>query len=239
MFDFCVREMLNKSAPRRMAVLRPLKLVIENFPEGHVETLTAANHPDDPQAGSREITFTREIFVEQDDFMEEPPRKFFRLSPGREVRLRYAFFVTCREVVKNEAGDVVELRCTYDPASRGGNSPDGRKVQATLHWVSATEAVPAEVRLYNPLFMSPSPGAEGDLLADLNPDSLEVLTGCLVEPSLADLAEGEAVQFERTGYFCADPDSTPGRLVFNRTTALRDGWAKAQGSNNPPGPIRR
>ena len=229
LFDHCVRELLNRTAARRMAVLRPLKLVIENFSEGEVESLSAANHPDDPEAGTRTLRFAREIYVEADDFMEAPPKKFFRLSPGREVRLRYAYFVTCRAVVKDALGAVVELRCTYDPASRGGNSPDGRKVQATLHWVAAIDAVPAEVRLYNPLFLSANPMAGGNAIADLNADSLEVLTGCLVEPALAE-ASG-TVQFERCGYFCPDPDSAPGSLVFNRTTPLRDGWAKAQGSN--------
>jgi glutaminyl-tRNA synthetase len=179
------------------------------------------------------VTFGREIWVERDDFMEDPPKKFFRLSPGREVRLRYAYFITCREVVKDAQGEVVELRCTYDPASRGGNSSDGRRVQATLHWVSAADAVAAEVRLYNPLFARPDPGADGDVFADLNPDSLEVLRGALVEPALAELGEGEAVQFERQGYFCPDPDSRPGALVFNRTVGLRDSWAKESGRNAP------
>ena len=177
MFEHAVREELNRTAPRRMAVLRPLKIVIENYPEGQSEELEAVNHPDDPAAGTRRIPFGREIYVEREDFMENPPKKFFRLSPGREVRLRYAYFITCREVVKNAAGEVVELRCTYDPATRGGNAPDGRKVQATLHWVSAAHAVPAEVRLYNPLFTRPDP-ERADFAADLNPNSLEVLTGC-------------------------------------------------------------
>jgi glutaminyl-tRNA synthetase len=228
-FDFSIRELLNRTAPRRMAVLRPLKLVIENWPEGRTETLDAINNPEDSLAGIRPITFGRELFIERDDFMENPPKKFFRLSPGREVRLRYGYFVTCREVVKNTAGDVVELRCTYDPATRGGNSPpDGRKVQATLHWVAAADAMPAEVRLYNHLFARPDPGADGDIMADLNPESLEVLRGCLVEPGLADASVGEPVQFERQGYFCPDPDTAPGRLVFNRTVGLRDTWAKVQ-----------
>jgi glutaminyl-tRNA synthetase len=227
-WEHAVRETLNRTAPRRMAVLRPLKLVIENWPEGVSTTLDAVNNPEDPSAGTREVTFGREIFIECDDFMENPPRKFFRLAPGREVRLRYAYFVTCREVVKDAAGEVVELRCTYDPATHGGNAPDGRRVQATLHWVAAADAVPAEVRLYEQLFARPDPGAEGDVMADLNPDSLEVVPGCLVEPALASAPVGEAVQFERTGYFCLDPDSTPGRLVFNRTVGLRDTWAKVQ-----------
>ena len=227
MFDFSVREVLNKSAWRRMAVLRPLKIVIENYPEGQTEELEAVNHPDDPSAGTRRIRFGRELYVEREDFMENPPKKFYRLSPGREVRLRYAYFVTCREVVKNDAGEVVELRCSYDPATRGGNAPDGRKVQATLHWVSAADAVPAEVRLYNPLFATPEPNA-ADFAADLNPGSLEVLTDCRLEPALAGANAEGAVQFERQGYFFRDPDSAPGRLVYNRTVGLRDTWAKVQ-----------
>jgi glutaminyl-tRNA synthetase len=228
LFDHAVREVLNPIAPRRLAVLRPLRVVIENYPEGDSEQLSAANHPDDPEAGRRPIRFGRVLYVERDDFMEHPPKKFYRLSPGREVRLRYAYFITCREAVKDASGEVVELRCTYDPASRGGNSPDGRKVQATLHWLSAEDARPAEIRLYHPLFTRPDPGAEGDVMADLNPDSLEVLTGCLVEPALAELRPGETVQFERTGYFCADPDSRPEHPVFNRTVGLRDSWAKVR-----------
>ena len=229
MLDSAIRDTLNPIAPRRMAVLRPLKLIIENYPDGQTETLEAINHPDDPSLGLRPITFARELYVEQEDFMESPPKKFYRLSPGKEVRLRYGYYVTCREVVKDETGAVTALRCTYDPETRGGNAPpDGRKVQATLHWVAAADAIPAEVRLYSHLFTRPNPGADGDVMADLNPDSLEVLTGCLVEPSLASAAAGEAVQFERTGYFCADPDSTAERLVFNRTVGLRDTWAKVQ-----------
>ena len=227
MFDFSVREVLNKSAWRRMAVLRPLKIVIENYPEGQTEELEAVNHPDDPSAGTRRIRFGRELYVEREDFMENPPKKFYRLSPGREVRLRYAYFVTCREVVKNDAGEVVELRCSYDPATRGGNAPDGRKVQATLHWVSAADAVPAEVRLYNQLFATPEPNA-ADFAADLNPGSLEVLTDCRLEPALAGANAEGAVQFERQGYFFRDPDSAPGRLVYNRTVGLRDTWAKVK-----------
>ena len=229
MFDHAVREHLNRAAPRRMAVLRPLKLVIENYPEGQVEDLDAVNNPEDTSSGTRRIPFAREIYVEAADFMENPPKKFYRLSPGREVRLRYAYLVTCRAVVKNAAGEVVELRATYDPASRGGNAPDGRKVQATLHWVSAAHAVPAEVRLYEHLFARPDPGAGGDVFADLNPASLERLRDCRLEPSLTAAAVGEAVQFERNGYFCADTTSRPDRLVFNRTIALRDSYAKAGG----------
>jgi glutaminyl-tRNA synthetase len=232
-YEHAVRDVLNKTAQRRMAVLRPLKLVIENYPEGQTETLEAMNNPEDPAAGTRPVSFGREIFVERDDFMEDPPRKFFRLAPGREVRLRSAYFVTCREVVKDAAGTVTELRCTYDPATRGGDSPDGRRVQATLHWVSAADALPAEVRLYSTLFARPDPGGAngGDVMADLNPDSLEVLRDCLLEPALASAPVGEAVQFERLGYFCADPDSAPAHLVFNRTVGLRDTWAKL---NAPP-----
>jgi len=202
--------------------------VIENYREGQSEEVEAVNHPEDPAAGTRRIRFGRELFIERDDFMEDPPKKFFRLAPGREARLRYAYFVTCREAVKNAAGEVTELRCTYDPATRGGNSPDGRKVQATLHWVSATDAVPAEVRLYNPLLSRPDPSG-GDFAADLNPKSLEVIADARVEPALAGKNSDEAVQFERQGYFCRDPDSKPDRPVFNRTVGLRDTWAKVSG----------
>jgi glutaminyl-tRNA synthetase len=229
MFDFSVREVLNKTAPRRMAVLRPLKVVIDNYPEGASEELDAVNNPEDPAAGTRRLRFSRELYVERDDFMEDPPKKFYRLSPGREVRLRYAYFITCRKVVKNSAGEVVELRCTYDPATRGGNTPpDGRKVQATLHWVSAADAVSAEVRLYNQLFNRPEPDA-GNFAADLNPTSLEVLDHAKLEPALAADNAAEPVQFERQGYFVRDRDSQPGRLVFNRTVGLRDTWAKVSG----------
>ena len=228
MLDAAIRDTLNPIAPRRMAVLRPLKLIIENYPEGQTETLEARNHPDNPEAGMRQVTFGRELYVEQDDFMETPPKKFYRLSPGKEVRLRYGYLVTCQSVEKDESGAVVALRCIYDPASKGGNAPDGRKVQATLHWVAAADAVPAEIRLYSHLFNRPDPGADGDALADLNPDSLEVLGGCLAEPALASAVVGEAVQFERTGYFALDPDSRADRLVFNRTVGLRDTWAKVQ-----------
>jgi glutaminyl-tRNA synthetase len=228
MFDFSVREVLNRTALRRMAVLRPLKIVIENYPEGRFEELEAANHPDDPTTGSRRIRFGRELYVERDDFMENPPKKFYRLSPGREVRLRYAYFVTCREAVKNAAGEVIELRCTYDPQTRGGNAPDGRKVQATLHWVCAADAIPAEVRLYNQLFARPDPNV-ANFAADLNPNSLEVLKDCKLEPAAAGANSEAPMQFERQGYFYRDPDSAPGRLVFNRTVGLRDTWAKVQG----------
>ena len=229
MFEHAVREHLNKSAMRRMAVLRPLTLTITNYPSGQIEELDAVNNPEDPAAGARRIKFGSELYIEQEDFSEDPPPKFFRLAPGREVRLRFAYLVTCRDVVKNGAGEVSELICTYDPASRGGNAPDGRKVRATLHWVAAADSLPAEIRLYNPLFTRPDPGAGGDFFADLNPHSLETLTG-RVEPALAMAAIGDAVQFERQGYFCLDPDSRPDRLVFNRTVGLRDSWAKARGA---------
>jgi glutaminyl-tRNA synthetase len=225
MLDFSIREHLNKTAERRMAVLRPLKVVIENYPEGQSEELEALNHPDNPAAGTRRLRFSRELFIERDDFMENPPKKFFRLSPGAEVRLRYAYFITCREFGKDANGEVVELRCTYDPATKGGNAPDGRKVKATLHWLSADASLPAEVRLYNPLFMRASPEI-GNFAAEMNPTSLEVIAGARVEPALAATHSGAAVQFERQGYFCPDPDSTPERLVFNRTVGLRDTWAK-------------
>jgi len=227
-FEHPIRELLNKTAPRRMGVLRPLKIVITNYPEGQSEQLEAVNNPEDAAAGTRLIPFARELYVEREDFMENPPKKFYRLSPGKEVRLRYAYFVTCQEVVKDAAGEVVELRCTYDPATRGGNAPDGRKVQATLHWVTVQHSVPAEVRLYNQLFTRPDPGAAGDVFTDLNPDSLERLSGARVEPALATEASETPVQFERMGYFFRDPDSQPGALVFNRTIGLRDSWAKAQ-----------
>ena len=228
MFEHAIRERLNKTATRRMAVLRPLKLIIENYPVGASEELDAVNNPEDPAGGTRRIRFGRELYIERDDFMEDPPKNFYRLSLGREVRLRYAYFVTCREVVKNAAGEVIELVCTYDPATRGGNAPDGRKVRTTLHWVSAAHSLPAEVRLYNPLFTRPDPGAEGDFMGDLNPRSLEVLTESRVEPALAAAILAEPIQFERQGYFCLDPDSSPTGLIFSRTVGLRDSWAKAQ-----------
>jgi glutaminyl-tRNA synthetase len=232
MFEHAIREVLNKSALRRLAVLRPLKVVIENYPEGQSEELDAVNHPDDPAAGTRRIRFGRELYIEQDDFMESPPKKFFRLSPGTEVRLRYAYFITCREVKKNAAGEVVELICTYDPATKGGNAPDGRKVKATMHWVSAADAVTAEVRLYNPLFSKPDPSAS-EFAADLNPNSLEVLPDAKLEPALAAGNAPEPVQFERQGYFVRDQDSAPGKPVFNRTVGLRDTWAKVSAGGSP------
>jgi glutaminyl-tRNA synthetase len=228
MFEHAIRDELNRTALRRMAVLRPLKVVIENYPEGRTEELEAANHPDDPAAGTRRIRFGRELWIEQDDFMESPPKKFFRLSPGAEVRLRYAYFITCREVKKNADGQVVELACTYDPATKGGNAPDGRKVKATMHWVSAADAVTAEVRLYNPLFLKPDPSAS-NFAADLNPNSLEAVPDAKLEPALAGGNAPEPVQFERQGYFVRDPDSGPGKPVFNRTVGLRDTWAKVSG----------
>jgi glutaminyl-tRNA synthetase len=229
MFEHAIREVLNARALRRMAVLRPLKVVIENYPEGQVEELEAINHPDNAAAGTRTVRFARELYVERDDFMENPPKKFFRLSPGREVRLRYAYFITCREAVKGANGEVMELRCTYDPATRGGNAPDGRKVQGTIHWVSAADAVTAEVRLYNQLFAKPEPDM-ANFAAELNPDSLEVLSGAKMEPALAADNSPDAVQFERMGYFARDKDSGPGRPVFNRTVGLRDTWGKVQGA---------
>jgi len=231
MLEFSIREHLNKTAQRRMAVLRPLKVVIENYPEGAGEELEAVNHPEDPAAGTRRIRFGRELFIEHDDFMENPPKKFFRLSPGTEVRLRYAYFITCREVKKNAAGKIIELRCTYDPATKGGNAPDGRKVKATMHWVSAADSVPAEVRLYNPLFTKANPDP-GNFAAEIDPNSLDILGDARVEPSLATSNSDSAVQFERQGYFCPDRDSTPQRLVFNRTVGLRDTWAKVAGSGS-------
>jgi len=229
MLEHCVRNVLNKTALRRAAVLRPLKVVLENYPEGQVEDVDAINNPENAAAGTRKVPFSRELYIERDDFMEDPPKKFYRLAPGREVRLRYAYFITCREVVKDEAGEIVELRCTYDPATRGGDAPDGRRPRATLHWVSASHGLPAEVRVYNHLFTRPDPGAEGDFLADLNPESLEVLEGAVVERSLAEIPAGETVQFERLGYFSVDPDSSAEQPVFNRTVTLRDTWARIQG----------
>lgn len=228
MLEFSIREVLNRTAQRRMAVLRPVKVVIENYPEGQTEMLEAVNHPDDPAAGTRQIAFGRELYIEREDFMEDPPKKFFRLSPGKEVRFRYAYFIKCHEVVKDGSGEIVELRCTYDPATRGGNAPDGRKVKATIHWVSAAHAVKAEVRVYSPLFNKPDPDAS-NFVADLNPDSLEVLTDAWIEPSIAESNSAEPMQFERQGYFTRDADSRPGHPVFNRTVGLRDTFAKEVG----------
>jgi glutaminyl-tRNA synthetase len=228
MLEYSVRDLLNRTAQRRLAVLDPLKVVIEDYPKDTVEEMDVPNNPEDPGAGTRLVPFGRELWIERDDFMEEPAPKFFRLAPGREVRLRSAYFITCREVLKDAQGRVIELRCTYDPASRGGAAPDGRRPKATLHWVSAAHAVPAEVRLYGHLFQSADPMAAEDLFADLDPASETVLVDCMLEASLADLPAGETVQFERLGYFVADPDSRRGAPVFGRTVTLKDTWAKVQ-----------
>jgi len=231
LLEHCIRQDLNKRAPRVMGVLRPLKAVIDNYPEGLVEEMECINNPEDPSMGTRQVPFSRVLYIERDDFREDPPKKWFRLAPGREVRLRYAYYVTCVHAIKNERGEVVELHCTYDPETRGGWAPDGRKVQGTLHWVSAAHALDAEVRLYDRLFLKPNPldVEEGqDFTASLNPNSLEVLSGCRVEPSLAGAAPGSRYQFERQGYFCVDPDSTGEKLVFNLTATLRDTWAKIE-----------
>jgi glutaminyl-tRNA synthetase len=231
MLEHFVREDLNKRAPRVMAVLRPLKVVIDNYPENHVDEMDAVNNPEDPAAGSRKVPFSRVLYIEQDDFREVPPPKYFRLTPGREVRLRYGYFVTCTSVVKNAKGEVVEVHCTYDPATRGGNAPDGRKVKATIHWVSAAHAVDAEVRIYENLFLKEDPSnvEEGkDVLDNLNPNSLELIADAKLEPSLGNATIGTRYQFERLGYFCVDPDSKPGKPVFNRTVALKDAWARVE-----------
>jgi glutaminyl-tRNA synthetase len=231
MLEHFVREDLNKRSPRVMAVLRPLKVVIDNYPENQVEEMDAVNNPEDASAGTRKVPFSRELYIEQDDFREDPPKGYFRLSPGREVRLRYGYFISCTSVVKNEKGEVMEVHCTYDPATRGGNAPDGRKVKSTIHWVSAASAIEAEVRIYETLFSKedPSKVEEGnDVLDNLNPNSLEVVNHAKVEPSLANAVAGSRYQFERLGYFCADPDSKPGKPVFNRTVALKDTWAKVE-----------
>ncbi len=231
LLEHCVRQDLNRHSPRVMAVLRPLKVIIDNYPKDKVEQLEAINNPEDAGAGTRQVPFSRELYIERDDFMEEPPKKFFRLAPGREVRLRYAYFITCKDVVKDANDEVTELHCTYDPATRGGDAPDGRKVKSTLHWVSAAHALPAEVRLYDHLFTKEKPDdvAEGaDFTSNLNPNSLQVLDNCRAEPSLTDAEPLSRFQFERLGYFCVDPDSTARRLIFNRTVTLRDTWAKIQ-----------
>ena len=229
LLEWSIREELNRTADRVMAVLRPLKVVITNYPEGEVEWLEADNNPEDPSRGTRKIPFSREIWIERDDFREEAPRKFFRLKPGHEVRLKHAYFITCDEVVKDDAGEIVELRCTYDPASKGGQSPDGRKVRGTLHYVEASTAVTAEVRLYDHLFGTAFPEDGEGFLANLNPGSLEVLTDCKLEPCLADAKPGDRVQFMRNGYFCVDEvDSRDGAPVFNRTVTLKDSWAKLE-----------
>ena len=231
LLEHCVREDLNKRAPRVMAVLQPLKIVIENYPEEQTEELAAVNNPENPEAGTRNVPFSRELFIEQNDFMEDPPRKFFRLAPGREIRLRYAYFITCAQVIKDENGHVIEIRCTYDPETKGGSAPDGRKVKGTIHWVSAKHCLDAEVRLYDRLFSVPNPGRDGDFKKDINTDSLQVLTHCKVEPSLKDAVPSVTVQFERKGYFCVDfVDSSPEHLIFNRTVPLRDSWKKIEKS---------
>ncbi len=231
LLEYCLREDLNKTSPRVMAVLRPLKVVIENYPQVQTEELEAVNNPEDSSAGTRKVPFSRELFIEQEDFMEQPPKKFYRLAPGREVRLRYAYFITCKDVVKDDSGRIVELRCTYDPATRGGDAPDGRKVKSTLHWVCASHSLPAEVRLYDHLFSKEDPDDVGrgeDFKSNLNTNSLQILDSCRVEPSLAEAKPGRRYQFERLGYFCVDPKSSGEKLVFNRTATLRDPWAKIQ-----------
>jgi glutaminyl-tRNA synthetase len=231
MLEHFQRDDLNRRARRAMAVLRPLKVIIDNYPEGKEEFVEVANNPEDPSAGTRQVPFSRELYIEQDDFREVPPPKYYRLSPGKEVRLRNAYFVTAKSVVKDAAGNVVEVYCTYDPASRGGNSPDGRKVKSTMHWVSARHAIPAEIRLYDKLFTNPDPfdfPEGGDIFDNLNPNSLEIVSDAKLEPSLASANPGDRFQFERVGYFCADPDSTPERLVFNRTLPLKDTWARIE-----------
>jgi glutaminyl-tRNA synthetase len=226
--EFAVRGVLNRTAPRRFGVLDPLRVVITNYPDGQVETVEVPNNPEDPAAGTRPVDFSGELWIEREDFAEDPPPKFFRLAPGREVRLRAAYFVTCTDIVKDDDGRIVELRCTYDPATRGGDAPDGRRPKGTLHWVSAASAVPAEIRLYGHLFTRPDPGAAGDLLDDLDSDSERIVQGAMLEASLAEAPLGETVQFERLGYFTPDPDSRPGAPVWNRTLTLKDTWAKVQ-----------
>ncbi len=234
MLEHAIREDLNKHAPRAMGVLRPLRVVIENYPEGQVEELDAVNNPEDPGMGTRKVPFSRVLYLERDDFREDPPKQFFRLAPGREVRLRYAYFIKCKDVIKDGNGNISELRCTYDPATRGGDSPDGRSPKATLHWVSADHSLPAEVRLYDRLFNKERPDDDEDYTTSLNPQSLEAVKDCRVEPHLGPAKPGDRVQFERIGYFCVDPDSAPGKLVFNRTVTLRDTWAKIEKKNARP-----
>ena len=238
LLEHCLREDLNKTSPRVMAVLRPLKVIIDNYPEGRTEELDAVNNPEDPQAGTRKVPFSRELYIERDDFMEDPPKKFFRLAPGREVRLRYAYFITCTGVVKDRTGQIVELHCTYDPATKGGDAPDGRKVKATLHWLSAPHALQAEVRLYDSLFTEENPDDTpdgSDFVSNLNPNSLEIVSA-RVEPSLASAKALDRYQFERLGYFCADAESSKEKLIFNRTVTLRDAWAKIQKAEAPDKP---
>jgi glutaminyl-tRNA synthetase len=231
LLEHCLRDHLNATSPRVMAVLNPLKVVITNYPDGQTEEMDAVNNPEDPNAGTRKVPFSKVLYIEQEDFMQEPPKKFFRLAPGREVRLRYAYFITCNEVIKDAKGNITELRCTYDPTTRGGDAPDGRKVKATLHWVSAEHAVDAEVRLYEQLFTKENPDEteEGKTFLDnLSTDSLKTITGCKVEPLLKDSKPLDRWQFERLGYFCTDYDSTSNKLVFNKTVGLKDTWAKIQ-----------
>ena len=236
MLEHFVREDLNKRAPRVMAVLKPLKVVIDNYPDGKSEEMEAVNNPEDESAGKRKVPFSKVLYIEQDDFREIPPKGYYRLSPGKEVRLRYAYFITAQSVVKDPQGEVVEVHCTYDPATHGGNAPDGRKVKSTIHWASAAHAIDAEIRIYDNLFSNPNPNdvPEGkDFTANLNPNSLEVLNGAKLEPSLASAKPGDRFQFERLGYFCTDLDSTPGKLVFNRTIGLKDTWAKVEKKQTP------
>jgi glutaminyl-tRNA synthetase len=236
LFEHCVRDDLNKRALRVMGVLNPLKVVIENYPEGQVEELEAINNPEDPDAGSRTVPFSHVLYIDADDFCEDPPKKYFRLAPGREVRLRYGYFIMCKEVVKDENGEIIEIKCVYDPATKGGNAPDGRKVKGTIHWVSAERSVEAEVRLYDRLFLKENPSEVedgGDYKDNLNPESLTVLQSCRLEPSLLDAKPGVPYQFERVGYFCLDSrDATKEKPVFNRTISLRDSWAKIKGKNS-------
>ncbi len=229
LLEHCLRDDLNERAERTMAVLRPLKVVITNYPEGQVEYLEGVNNPQDPAAGTRQIPFTREIYIEREDFEEDPPKKFFRLAPGREVRLRFAYFIKCTDVIKDEMGNIIEVHCTYDPETKGGSAPDGRKVKGTIHWVSADHSLPAEVRVYDHLFTTEDPN-EGELLENINPNSLEIITDARVEPRMRSAKPFDRFQFERLGYFCVDPDTTEDRLVFNRTVPLRDTWAKVQKS---------
>ncbi len=228
LLEHCLRDDLNKRAPRRMAVLNPLKVIIDNYPDGRVEELEAINNPEDLSMGTRKVPFSKVIYIEQDDFREDPPKEFYRLAPGREVRLRYAYFIKCVDVIKDKEGNILELHCTYDPATRGGDSPDGRKVKSTLHWVSADHCIEAEVRLYDRLFKTADPDEGGDFLKNLNPDSLKILTGCKLEPALRDVKPGDLFQFERLGYFCVDKDSKPDKLIFNRAVTIKDTWAKIE-----------
>ena len=229
LLEHCIRENLNIESERRMAVLNPLKVVIENYPNPGSEWLEATNNPNFPEKGSRLVPFSKEIWIERGDFLEDPPKKFFRLAPGREVRLRYAFFITCTDVVKDTSGEIIEVRCTYDPETRGGNAPDGRKVKGTIHWVSSEHAQDAEIRLYNPLYICPHPGSENDFIDDINPNSVEILNDCKLEPSISELNNDVAIQFERMGYFFKDETSQPNKLIFNRTISLRDTWQKIKG----------